>query len=563
MRRVSKLYYYLSQTPAVWKRLLKSIDYPLPPVPPTSRHSYAKLSGLEVERLLTRPLSLNYAWQAKEPGCYDEWQFNAHHRVKSMVILPGGHYLVASVSDYGDQYHAVMLWMLDHTYAPAVPLAKTPVSTKAYNLQARYMTVGGRRGITISFVCRGFKHRSDAKKGIDLSQYSGDYDVDPPFPLVYECTVLHAALDSLESVGDPRLIPGSQAFIDHARSQPPPFRRIAVIKSTRCLGPATMDEIWGSPYLAIVRRPNTIMFKNLDGGAISTLTPTPTIPELAQFDHHIMALRLLPVQNQILVVRKIQDTSPPILNQDVFQIEFYDVPVNLSGQPLDVSAHPVDILSMQTEILHEVNITDHYIPSRNDESLNKQVFGSDTKPPHPISIISRGTDKMVEHPFPPTPPTSTSARDPLTPRSLSPFSTKQEVQYKYTFEETYVLISVHAPVDSVYRVLPGSYRPIFYSIPKDDRTDSPPVLSMKRYWDDSAEWLKQPSAEQLADPLYLSVDGHKLRDIGFFGEKDTTRVTAMAWDETIGRLCMVPAGRNTVVVLDFAKAPKEDHLGRR
>lgn len=284
----------------IWKRLLKNIDYPLPPVPPTSRHSFAKLTGFEVERLLVRPLSLDRAWQAKIPDCYDEWKFNAHHRIKSMVILPGGQYLIASVSDYADKYHAIMLWMLDHAYAPAVPLAKTPVSSKAYHLQAKYMTLGGRRGIAISFVCRGFKHRSDAKKGyvilcfhalssthericsVDISQYSADYDVDPPYPLVYECTVLHAPLAALESIGDPRFVPGTQAFIDHAKTQPPPFRRIAMIRSTRSLGPGTMDEMWGSPYLAIVRRPNTIMFKNLDGGAVSTLTPTPAEPALAQ-----------------------------------------------------------------------------------------------------------------------------------------------------------------------------------------------------------------------------------------------------------------------------------------
>ncbi|KAJ3480202.1 hypothetical protein NLI96_g8518 [Meripilus lineatus] len=573
--QVNKLFYYLSQTPAVWKRLLKGINYPLPPVPPTSRYSLGGLSSCEAERLVIRTLSLNHAWEAEVPDCYHEWRFHAQHRVKSMVLLPGSQYLVASVSDYREKNHSIVIWMLDHTYAYSVPLAKNPVSSKAYNLQARYMTVGGRRGITISFVCRGFKHASDARKGFNLSQISGDYDVDPPCPLVYECTVLHAALDSLESVGDPRLIPGSQAFIDHARSQPPPFRRIAIIKSTRCLGPATMDEILGSPYLAIVRYPNTIMFKNLDGGAISTLTPTtiPLRPDLSQCDYSIMTMRLLPVQNQILVVRKIHDSSPGRVHspKDVYTIEFFDVPLNLSGKPLDATPACVGRVLHTDEILHEVYITDHYIPASTDESLNKQVFGSDTRPPRPISIIARGIDKYdtagvlrftiypekVETLSPSTSPTATSAASSLDSEFPWLFPYKQETQYKYTFKSNNETRFILAPVDCVYHILPGSYRSIFYSISDDDHSDTPTMLTIAGYWDD--ECLKPPSAEQLADGKWFDKSRHKLRKFAFDGNKDVG-VSVMAWDETIGRLCMMGAGSHIVYVLDFAKTPREGEV---
>ena len=80
---------------------------------------------------------------------------------------------------------------------------------------------------------------------------------------------------------------------------------------------------------------------------------------------------------------------------------------------------------------------------------------------------------------------------------------------------------------------------------------------MKRYLDE--ECLKQPSPEQLSDPEYLSVSRHKLRDFEFSLEKDV-RMSAMAWDETIGRLCMMAEGSHVVYVLDFAKTPREGEI---
>lgn len=144
---------------------MQHIDYPLPPLPPTARHSLKDVSSLEVERLLIRPLSLEKEWQKEKADCYDEWKFNAHHCVQSMIILPGGQYLVASVSDTEEKYFSLLVFVLDHPYGRAVPLAKTPTGTKAYSLQAKYMTVKGRRGITISYICRDFRYKADARRG--------------------------------------------------------------------------------------------------------------------------------------------------------------------------------------------------------------------------------------------------------------------------------------------------------------------------------------------------------------------------------------------------------------
>lgn len=237
---------------------------------------------METERLLLRAISLDRSWKSNEPKYLYDWSFNAHHDVLSMVLLPGGQYLVASVADRVQKHYAIVVFAMDHRTAGAVPLAKTPTTTKAFHLQAKYMTIKEERGIVISYVRRDYKHFRDRRKGpfapgaIDISKYSPDHDVDPQVPVKYECVTLHVSLYSLEVLSDPRFVPGSAEFLQHARAQPRPFRIIAVIRTRSPLGPPTLDEVFGSPYLAIVKRPNSIMFKNLNGGAVSTLTCSPS-----------------------------------------------------------------------------------------------------------------------------------------------------------------------------------------------------------------------------------------------------------------------------------------------
>ena len=92
------------------------------------------------------------------------WKFNAFHRVKQMVLLPGSQYMVASVSDTGGSEWSIVVFVMDGRYN-VVPIAKTLTRTKAVNLQAKYLTVNGAAGITIAYVRRAWRHRDDGKKG--------------------------------------------------------------------------------------------------------------------------------------------------------------------------------------------------------------------------------------------------------------------------------------------------------------------------------------------------------------------------------------------------------------
>lgn len=162
-RQVSKLYYHLTHHTVIWKRLLHWSGLPLPPLPPTSRHSLQNLTGLEAERLLTRAHSLDRIWRCHTP-LFDPWKFNAQHYIAHMVLLPGSQYLVATVSDFTRQDWSLVIYVLDSRWN-VVPIARIATGTKGYHLQAKYLTINGVHGITIAYVRRDWRKRKHGKRG--------------------------------------------------------------------------------------------------------------------------------------------------------------------------------------------------------------------------------------------------------------------------------------------------------------------------------------------------------------------------------------------------------------
>ncbi|KAI0784543.1 hypothetical protein C8Q75DRAFT_724237 [Abortiporus biennis] len=283
MRGVSKLFYYLTLEAVVWKRLLLKVDFPLPPLPPTSRHSFSSLTSIEAERLLRKGLSIEKNWRQECPNYYDRWQFEAHHRVHGMFILPGGHYLVASVSDHACLQYFIMVFSMDHRSHRALPLCKTRTSTKAFGLHAKYLTIKGERSIVFSYVQRALRKKIRTKNPrctttgppIDISQFSGEHDIDINKPLKFESFTMYVSLAELEELGSSDLVPGSPEFLEHAQSLPPPFHSLSYMLSANTIEFVTHEDIDGVPYFAAVKRPNRIVIKDLIGGPPTTMHCNP------------------------------------------------------------------------------------------------------------------------------------------------------------------------------------------------------------------------------------------------------------------------------------------------
>ncbi|KZT63632.1 hypothetical protein DAEQUDRAFT_733599, partial [Daedalea quercina L-15889] len=279
LRQTNKFFHHISHHSIIWKRFLRQADVPIPPLPPTSRHSLPNLSGLEAERLLLRSVSLQRTWESRDPRYVDAWVFDAGHTVFSMATVPGGQYLIASVGNSvdnsGERFadYSLVIYAMDHPRGGAHAIARTRTHTRAYHLKARYTTIRGRRSIAIAYVRRDWGRRSEresATPAVDVSTFSGDHEIDPPTPIKYECVALEVPLECLELLSDPRLTPGTPEWAAHASAQPKPFR-----------------------YLAVLKRPNSIMFKNLEGGLASTLACPPPNQNLVRLEIALVLLRWL------------------------------------------------------------------------------------------------------------------------------------------------------------------------------------------------------------------------------------------------------------------------------
>ena len=132
---------------------------------------------------------------------------------------------------------------------------------------------------------------------IGISDLDPASTVDVPIPLKYQCFAVFCPLAPLEELGDPNLyFPGSKEFLEHARTQPCPFRLVAELNSTTPLGPINLAEMFGSPCMAVVKGTRKIIFKSLGSPGYSMINCAPLslpieVPNLSiHFSHFVTEL---------------------------------------------------------------------------------------------------------------------------------------------------------------------------------------------------------------------------------------------------------------------------------
>lgn len=145
----------------IWKRLLQTSSIRIPPLPPLPRYNFDNLTAQEAERLLVKAHSLQRNWQSDD-SVPELRSFDFDYCVAEIALLPGGQYLVASISDSTKQNWGIILCSLDSRSGVTL-IAKTSTKAKAFQLQARYLNVRGEAGITIAFICRDWVHSQDRK----------------------------------------------------------------------------------------------------------------------------------------------------------------------------------------------------------------------------------------------------------------------------------------------------------------------------------------------------------------------------------------------------------------
>ena len=152
--QVNKLFYNLTHHGIIWKRFLQRLGPNGPALPPSMRYSPQFLTSFEAERLVIRAITVHKNWILPNPFAVSFLPVQAHRHILSMVVPPGGKYLVASTCNLAKTHYSLVVYVLDHRICGIVPLAETPVRGKAYHLCAKYMNVEGTPSILIGYIRR-------------------------------------------------------------------------------------------------------------------------------------------------------------------------------------------------------------------------------------------------------------------------------------------------------------------------------------------------------------------------------------------------------------------------
>ncbi|KAJ3538960.1 hypothetical protein NM688_g6437 [Phlebia brevispora] len=549
LRQVSKWFYDVVRRN--WQRHLRSVRRPLYLSSPNLCIPISDPLEQDAGRHIFASSTLDLVWRRPVPSCSRRWYFNARYQVKHMVLVPGSQYLVVSVCHPNSSDHAIVLYHLDGPLG-ASAIAKYSVPTEAYHLQAKYVNCDARAGLAIAFVCRRERR---VNRGVREDEKDGGRRT------VYECRALHVSTDDIESLCDPSLVPGSQAFIKRAQVTASPFAELAYARSSRPLGPLSLDELEGRTYLSWVHADgdnvNKITLKPLFYSKVDdTARPSATTlilgsdKEYPDAHYRIRAFRLLLQQMDVLVVREVrqpqQESRQPVLTT----IELH--PVVLSGTRYTSNCAPDNRVAVKDGHYDDIQITE-----------SAQSFPPTSSLPGPISIWFTVVDPepgLMQYVLFPDPPRETEQSGAGTRPQAAP-------SYAYRLRHLRSTPSwVPAPRDTHLRAIPGSVYTLLYSVSKSAEGKEGSLERIYRYLDPNL--LRSRTDERKSDDEAEEADVESILDDDPsspvlssmcplpYEVDSSVGSSPFAWDESVGRLCFA-AGQDCsrIRVWDFSKTP--------
>ncbi|KAJ7651602.1 hypothetical protein DFH06DRAFT_548148 [Mycena polygramma] len=542
LRRVDRTFFLLTHEPVTWKRFLERMRTPIPPLRPTFRYSL-QATDFEAEQLVSRAISLDDNWRQDEPQVMNRRVMKSHHRVLDMKLLPGGKFLLASVRDLASHWYYITLFSLDHPKGNRA-VARVPTTSRAYDLQAKYMKYNGTHGIMVAYTRRMF--RNGGKCDIDPSDYSDSDALDPPFPLLYESVCMHVSLDALEDLVDPRVHPDSAEYYNRAAARPPPFFQISSYESETRITSLTLFELDNRAHVAFVQQPRRIVFIDLTSGVQSPMLihNYNNFPENA---HQIRTIRVLPEQNDVVIIRTVVTEPTPghIVAQHLTEMFHIPLAPHYDG---DATVQPFERWPVDPREYSSFHISDPVTVSVGPDHPNIQPASG---APPPISLFCRTSEPMGMVHYLIWPKIEEEPGQPP----------------KYSFNLEFVVPqTVHVSSPRATRVLTGSSKALMYTV-DNERTDAPRMLSMRRYlspqlqplWslrgtEDPTEPISRRDRSALSKRYYSSFQlPRNLKQ-----KMDDHGLSAITWDETIGRLCIACGNEIKIHILDFASAVTPD-----
>ncbi|KAA1474515.1 hypothetical protein DENSPDRAFT_333992 [Dentipellis sp. KUC8613] len=596
LRQVCRLFYELTHNSMVWKRILRQVHFPLPPLPPTTRYSMPFLSSFETERLVVRALTLEANWRSGGPLIQRGWTIPAFWPISSMKVLPGGQYMVASASDFALHRYAILLFMMDHRIRIAYPIAKMTAVSKPYHLQVKYMYYKGEMGVTIAYVRREPAILENRMAGVHVSGYSSDYDGPFPVPVRHEVTVLHCSLKALEVMEDPRYPPGSEEYCRNMMTQNPPFKTLATLRTRDSIDFLDLVEMNGQPYVFLAKKTNQVIMKNLDSGGVGKLYLDP-LPEDVVSDVEtwtIRGIRVLPQQNQILIVRTAEAPEDEVEDLAAFcylTLEIYDLPEE--GESIDSIAASCKMWH-QSRTFGDIRISGHNPPSIYDQSVLPKLCQHAA--PLPITVYATVDEpwgtlhyRLVPRrvPLRPPPPPAVDEHGRIIENAKPPPPPSvEETTHRYDLDNLGILETTFSPPRTQkLTVHAGATQAMVVGGPMEGEKPTLEVINVFAYADPVPI---QPGTPDLESPWPFDKERREAaaaerewvkgtfapREKGQplvplqLGEKMLSRfvegIRAITWDEFSGRVLMVPVSDpRTIYMFEFAHAPEEDQQGNR
>jgi hypothetical protein len=282
---------------------------------------------------------------------------------------------------------------------------------------------------------------------------------------------------------------------------------------------------------------------------------------LILFQQPIRGILPLPEQKQILVVRQCVAIS-----FEEWVIELYDFPTEHS---IMTPTHYIIVKEAIPYSLLKVHISDPQtsyesdkFPKRMDEPLPPISNYFESGQPYGLmhfsiwpmyQTMADGTRKYIpRYVVDPTPPPG----GPTAEWEIRKAEAKQH----------YHLQTCHVVDPQVAHALPGSYRAVYYTTLHTDRRASPSMIRLRRYLSPEIQKVTYPVRPDDNSLAFMRKE-RPLHPSGLYGTIDipledssafAKGINAIAWDETLGRICIAVEGELGVRILDMGRTVEPD-----
>ncbi len=217
--QVNKHFERVSRHAAVWKRLLRRLELPLPHLP----CAISALSAAQTEQVIRRAISVDRHW-APRPRAVGV-ALDSYDKPYFIKFAPGGRYVVAATRNVRDGVYGVVIWDLETPNTPTA-LVRYQTRTTLSSLLTRWMMWENEQGLAVVML-----RLLDGTRAIKKT----------------EVHVVHISLDNLHRLS-------ADLTLDAL-----PFKEVHTHKNRCQIAQITLED----HILLLTHRPRTLMFVNL------------------------------------------------------------------------------------------------------------------------------------------------------------------------------------------------------------------------------------------------------------------------------------------------------------